>query len=330
MFQAEDVFNAFFGGGGGDPRMARAGGGQHMPRETVVPVATTLEELYCGASKSLPLTRTARCGTCQGRGTKTSVPKAQTRCPVCRGAGMRAVVGQFGMMAQQMQMTCDACGGSGERIDPKNVCADCAGKKVVKEASVLTVDILPGMHDNERIVLRGKGNTDSKTLVSQNLVVMLQMEIHRDFTRNGNDLHVKRNITLAEALCGFQFKLQHLDGRELTVRRQRGEITRPGEMNMIKGEGMPLKGKGNSNGDLFVHLSITYPDSLTPEQLSVLQAALPQKRKSALANEPEENYDVCYATRTSVSTFRSEMEHEEADDDADDNESVHVGGCPVQ
>lgn len=60
---------------------------------------------------------------------------------------------------------------------------------------------------------------------------------HAFFTRNGNDLHCKVDITLKEALLGFKKKVKHLDNH--FVRIDREGITKPGEVQVIKGEGMP-------------------------------------------------------------------------------------------
>lgn len=331
MFQADDLLNALFGGSGPSMMHSRGfgGAGSYAAKAVVVPVGVTLEELYCGATKEVARTRDVVCGTCKGRGTKANASKTQPRCPLCRGAGARTVVQQMGMMVQSTQVVCNGCNGSGERVDPRDVCTACAGNKIVTEESCLAVSIARGMSHGEKIVFPKAGDAHPRTLTPADVAVVLQMEKHATFVRNGDDLHVKHNITLAEALCGFQFKLTHLDGRELTVRRDRGEITRPGEMNMIQGEGMPIKGKPDKNGDLFVHLEIVYPDALSPEQLRVLREALPQSAKQPAVNEEEDDYHICYALRTSVAEFRAEMEQEEIDEDNDD-EGVHVSGCPMQ
>lgn len=38
----------------------------------------------------------------------------------------------------------------------------------------------------------------------------------------GADLYIKKNITLLEALTGFEFKLKHLDNTEYTITSSKG------------------------------------------------------------------------------------------------------------
>jgi DnaJ family protein A protein 2 len=53
------------------------------------------------------------------------------------------------------------------------------------------------------------------------------LQPHPDFKRRGDDLYIKRTISLSEALCGFQMELTHLDGRTLIIKSAPGEVIRP-------------------------------------------------------------------------------------------------------
>jgi hypothetical protein len=60
------------------------------------------------------------------------------------------------------------------------------------------------------------------------IVFVLQQKEHSKFQRKGDDLFVEHTLSLTEALCGFQFPLTHLDGRQLLVKTTPGEIIKPG------------------------------------------------------------------------------------------------------
>jgi DnaJ-class molecular chaperone len=63
-----------------------------------------------------------------GRGGKKG---AVEQCPTCRGTGMQVQIQQLGPgMIQQIQSMCGECRGQGERINPKDRCKSCQGKKV--------------------------------------------------------------------------------------------------------------------------------------------------------------------------------------------------------
>ena len=51
---------------------------------------------------------------------------------------------------------------------------------------------------------------------------------HTVFRREGQNLYMKKKITLVEALCGFQFSIDFLDERTLLMKCKPGDVVRPG------------------------------------------------------------------------------------------------------
>lgn len=60
------------------------------------------------------------------------------------------------------------------------------------------------------------------------IVFVLQLKENAKFKRKGDDLFVEHTLSLTEALCGFQFPLTHLDGRQLLIKSSPGEIVKSG------------------------------------------------------------------------------------------------------
>lgn len=60
------------------------------------------------------------------------------------------------------------------------------------------------------------------------IVFVLQLKENAKFKRKGDDLFVEHTLSLTEALCGFQFPLTHLDGRQLLIKSIPGEIVKSG------------------------------------------------------------------------------------------------------
>lgn len=56
------------------------------------------------------------------------------------------------------------------------------------------------------------------------------------FKRDGNDLFINHKIGLVEALCGCQFLIKHLDGRQIVVKYPAGKVIEPGQLSLA-----PLK-----------------------------------------------------------------------------------------
>lgn len=65
--------------------------------------------------------------------------------------------------------------------------------------------------------------------VTGDIVFVLQLKDHPKFKRKYDDLFVEHTISLTEALCGFQFVLTHLDGRQLLIKSNPGEVVKPGK-----------------------------------------------------------------------------------------------------
>jgi len=139
-------------------------------------------------------------------------------------------------MMQQMQTACTDCRGEGNIIAEKDKCTDCQGAKTVAEAKVVEFPIEAGMKHGDKIKFTGEG--DQKPGVPPGDVIwIIQQKPHALFTRNGDHLMVKKKISLAEALTGFQFTIKHLDGRLLLIRSERGQVYRPGDIKGIENEG---------------------------------------------------------------------------------------------
>jgi len=195
-----DVFDMFFGGGGGGrsqkPRRRKT-------KDVVHTLSVTLEQLYNGATKKMAVNREV---LDQKAGVKT--------CPDCDGRGVRVKVIRMGPMIQQVQQPCDTCGGTGKIFRTK------------KEREVLEIFVEKGAPDGHRVVFPGKAD-EHPDADPGDVVFVLKQKEHGEMIRKGADLYVKRDISLAEALCGFSLEVEHLDGRKLLVKSNKGEVTKP-------------------------------------------------------------------------------------------------------
>ena len=75
---------------------------------------------------------------------------------------------------------------------------------------------------------------------SGNVIVVLQQEDHKTFTRKDHDLYMTHQLGMTEALCGMQFVVQQLDGRQLVLRNPPGLVIEPGMLRHKHGTGHGL------------------------------------------------------------------------------------------
>lgn len=69
---------------------------------------------------------------------------------------------------------------------------------------------------------------------------------------------------MKQALLGFEKEITHLDGRK--VKLSKNKITRPGEIEKLKGEGMPVYNSPSDRGDLIITYQVELPQKLSQEQ----------------------------------------------------------------
>jgi DnaJ-class molecular chaperone len=77
-----------------------------------------------------------------GRGGKKG---AVSKCTTCHGSGFVVRINQIAPgMIQQMRSHCSDCNGQGEKINPKDKCKTCDGKKINRERKIIEVHIDKG------------------------------------------------------------------------------------------------------------------------------------------------------------------------------------------
>ncbi|KAK4741930.1 hypothetical protein SAY87_025518 [Trapa incisa] len=322
-----DIFQSFFGGGsfggGGSSRGRR----QRRGEDVVHPLKVSLEDLYGGTAKKLSLSRNVICSKCSGKGSKSG---ASMKCSGCQGTGMKVTIRHLGpSMIQQMQHACNDCKGTGEMINDKDRCPQCKGEKVVPEKKVLEVYVEKGMLNGQKITFPGEADEAPDT-VTGDIVFVLQQKEHPKFKRKGEDLFVEHNLSLTEALCGFQFVLTHLDGRQLLIKSNPGEVIKPDSYKAIDDEGMPIYRRNFMKGKLYIHFLLEFPDSLSPEQISALQKILPSKPALELTDM---ELDECEETTLHDVNIEDEMRRkQQATREAyeEEGDEMPTGGQRVQ
>lgn len=267
-------FADIFGGGFGGFRFETRGGGSpgEGPREklddVVVPVDATLEDLYSGRVHKVAQLRQVLCHHCRGTGAEDPVRDVK-KCSACGGTGVRTKTVQNGPFIQHIQSTCDVCGGRGKVVT--STCSVCHGSKVEQEEETLTVVLEQGMADGAEIVFEQQGD-EKPGAIPGDVKFVVHTRPHATFTRRGDNLHMRETIPLLDALVGFERTLTHLDGHNVTLARS--EVTKPGHVMRIPGEGMPQHSTPSIHGDLFVEFAIRFPQSLTEPQKKAFRQVL--------------------------------------------------------
>ena len=272
----EDLFESFFGTPGQRGARQRVQRGQDLRYD----LHLTLEEAVFGVSKEISLTKNVTCTKCTGRGME---PGSQpTKCPRCEGSGeIRRV--QQSIFGQFVNVTlCDRCGGEGQIIaDP---CSQCQGRGAVRSKATVEVDVPAGADEGIQLRLNGQGEPAPRGGVPGHLYVVLHVQPHRFFKRQGNDLLLEMPINMAQAALGDEFPVPTLDAKEINLKVPAG--TQSGRIIRIRGEGVPFL-REHGRGDLQVHLKVRTPTELSEEQKKLLRQL--NQTFGSTTNTPTEN-----------------------------------------
>jgi len=282
-----DIFDMFFGGGMGGMGGGHRHRGPQKGKDVVHQLKVSLEDMYNGTTKRLSLQKNVVCDKCNGRGGKAG---AVGKCMICRGTGIQVRVHQLGPgMMQQIQSMCKECDGKGERINPKDRCKTCNGRKVVKNNKILEVHVDKGMVEGQKVMFHGEGDQEPN-LEPGDVVIVLVEKDHPVFHRQNEDLFMKMEISITEALCGFQRVINTLDSREIIVTSYPGEIVKFADVKCVMGEGMPIYRDPFSKGRLIIQFKVNFPESnwTSPENIAKLEKLLPPKEEVIITDDMEE------------------------------------------
>ncbi|WNB85795.1 DnaJ C-terminal domain-containing protein [Cellulomonas sp. ATA003] len=121
----------------------------------------------------------------------------------------------------------------------------------------LTVRIPAGVHDGQKIRMRGKGRAAEPGGQPGDLIVTVTVQPHPVFSLEGNDLRVTVPVTFPEAALGATVDVPTLDGSTVRMRVPAG--TPSGRVLRARGKGVTTT-KGT--GDLLVTVQVAVPQRL--------------------------------------------------------------------
>ena len=245
-------FGDMFGGG-------RRRGGPQRGSDLRYDLEISFEEAARGVETAIQIPRLEQCESCQGSGAKAG--SAPTRCPQCQGRGQLRYQQGFFVVSR----TCGQCNGSGSVI--ANPCTSCRGTGHLTRDRKLTVKIPAGISSGQRLRLYGEGEAGTLGGPAGDLYVVIQVQEHEFFRREGDDLYCEVAVNFSTLALGGEITVPTVDGEE-SLRIPDG--TDAGTVFRVRGKGVPnVSGRGR--GDLNVLVQAKTPKKLTKEQKTALQ-----------------------------------------------------------
>ncbi|MFC0333654.1 molecular chaperone DnaJ [Paenibacillus sepulcri] len=254
-----DIFDMFFGGGGGrrDPNAPQRG------NDLQYTMTIEFKEAVFGKETEITIPRTETCDTCTGSGAKPGT-KPET-CSVCKGSGQQEVVQNtpFGRMVNRR--ACTNCSGTGRIIKEK--CTTCHGAGKVKRQRKINIKIPAGVDDGAQIRMTGEGEGGTRGGPSGDLYIVIRVKAHDFFERENDDIYCEVPLTFVQAALGDEIEIPTLTEK---VKLKVPSGTQTGTYFRLKGKGVPrLRGYGQ--GDQHVKVTIVTPTNLSDEQKELLR-----------------------------------------------------------
>jgi molecular chaperone DnaJ len=259
-----DIFEDFFGF---SPRTGRRGA--RPGADLRYDLKISLYEAAFGKDVEIEVEKKVRCEVCNGSGAQAgSTPQT---CPHCHGRGQ--VNRSHGFFS--ISTTCPHCGGEG-RVIP-NPCKACKGTGLVRKHKKVTLHIPPGVESGSRLRLREEGEDGERGAPPGDLYVIIYVEPHDLFEREGDDIICRIPISFILATLGGEIEVPTLDGTK-KIHIPRG--TQPGEIFRLRGDGIQhLQGRGR--GDQIIEAIVQIPKKITKRQQELLKefATLEEENK---------------------------------------------------
>ena len=218
----------------------------------------TLDQIYNETVIKANYKSKLTCNICDGNGTK---PGCKSTCNECDGKGMKVQVIRMGNMIQQMVQQCGTCGGSGTHINNDNKCMNCNGNTYIYKDRLIEIPLKSGLISGNKIVFSGKGHNIKNN--KSDLIFVINILPHNVFYRQNvtgveaSDLYTDIELTLYQALFGFNKIIYHLDGKKIKI-NYKGK-TDFNNIRKIQGEGMKIIST-NNKGNLYIRFLINIPD----------------------------------------------------------------------
>ena len=257
-------FGDVFGGG-------RRRGGPQRGADLRYDLEISFDESAKGTETALQIPRHETCETCKGSGAADG--SKPSTCPQCKGRGQLRYQQGFFTVAR----TCGQCRGTGSVI--AKPCLTCQGSGRVERDRKLTVRIPAGIATGQRMRLTGEGEAGPGGGPPGDLYVVVHVQEHAFFRRDGNDLFCELPVPFTTLALGGDVQVPTLNGREAVAIPQG---TQTGATFRLRGHGMPdVSGRGV--GDLHVSVRGLTPRKLTKEQKKLLE----QLAATMPAEDPE-------------------------------------------
>jgi molecular chaperone DnaJ len=256
-----DIFETFFGTGGGGGRGPRSR--SERGQDALLRVEVELSGVIFGVHRDIEVDTAVVCETCHGSCCQPGT--APVTCDICHGTGQiqRSVRSLLGNV--MTSSPCGTCRGFGTVI--VTPCVTCQGQGRVRARRTIGVDIPAGVDTGLRLQMPGSGEAGPAGGPNGDLYLEIKVRHDDVYSRDGDDLLCTLEVSMTDAILGTKATIDALDGKvEVEVRPG----TQSADILTIKDRGIThLRGSGR--GDLRVGIQVVTPTKLDHRQRELIK-----------------------------------------------------------
>jgi DnaJ-class molecular chaperone len=134
------------------------------------------------------------------------------------------------------------------------------------ENETIYINIQKGIDNDEIIYIKEKGNIINDKKGDLNIIIKITNET--DFKRDGLNLLITKNVNFKDTFCGFNFSINHINGKLYKLNNKSGNIIKPDSNKVIPKLGMIRE---DNIGNLIIKFHIIYPEKITDEQIEIIR-----------------------------------------------------------
>ncbi|TSB46772.1 molecular chaperone DnaJ [Alkalicoccobacillus porphyridii] len=254
-----DIFDMFFGGGGG----RRNPNGPRQGADLQYTMTLEFKEAVFGKDTEIEIPREETCNTCSGSGAKPGT-KPET-CSHCQGSGQLNVEQNtpFGRVVNRR--VCNHCEGTGKMIKEK--CSTCSGKGKVRKRKKISVKVPAGIDHGQQMRVSGQGEAGANGGPAGDLYVVFNVKSHEFFERDGEDIYCEMPLTFTQVALGDEIEVPTLTGK---IKLKIPAGTQTGTNFRLRGKGVPnVHGRGQ--GDQHVKVRVVTPKNLSEKEKDIMR-----------------------------------------------------------
>ena len=147
-------------------------------------------------------------------------------------------------------------------------------KDISIESGKVKIKIPAGVHDGTELRFSEKGMKGPNGVPNGDLLITVRVKQPRDFTVNGENIYIQKEIDFVDAVLGDTIDIPSVDlsnktgiGKS-TLRIPSG--TQSGTRFVVRGKGMPRLGR-SGQGDLYVQVFVKIPSKISRKQKEILE-----------------------------------------------------------